>query len=196
MPISDEKKIIFIHIPKNAGTSLEKQFSMRATGHKPWFVYEQKYPLEWKKYIKFAIVRNPFDRLVSNYEYAKMPKSFWHSNDGNSVYGKHPDYDICNTCSFEQIIDILLNNPYELKHDGWKPQYIWICNENNDIMVDKVLKYENLNEELKQHNISDNLKILNTSNRKQYNTYYNNKLYEKIFHYYNIDFKLFYKDIL
>lgn len=192
MPISDEKKLIFVHIPKNAGTSLEKQLNMRATGHKSWEIYRNFYSREWNSYTSFAIVRNPLDRLVSNYEYAKMEKSYWHSNDGKSIYGKHPDYELCIKHSFKEIVDLLMSKPMLFKHEGWKPQHIWICDKDFNIKVHHVIKYEEMNDKLKELNICEKLQTLNTSERKEYSLYYNDDLNKKVRSIYEIDFRLFY----
>lgn len=72
-------KIIFIHIAKNCGNSM-KRFLSSAKKHelcdlgKLFHVtislkdYEKKY-LNLKKYFKFTIIRNPWDRIVSYYNF-------------------------------------------------------------------------------------------------------------------------------
>jgi len=103
--ISHKHKCIFIHIPKNAGSSVEKAFGFSdvyhqgTSRHSPvwqllgfWSerVNRKEYPLDknslWEdnkdyhnqayathfdEYHKFAIVRNPWDRLVSTWKYDK-----------------------------------------------------------------------------------------------------------------------------
>ena len=108
MPISHKHKVIFIHIPKNAGTSVLEALGIQEFGHRKWFEYQYDYPNEWETYLKFAIVRNPFDRFVSNYEYAKMEKSYWHDVDGNSISGKHKDFDICSNNPFKKVVKLLI----------------------------------------------------------------------------------------
>ena len=90
----DFDKLFFIHIPKNAGTSIENvgsknnylwgkeyNFNMdedeiqnlvqnKSIWHlPPKYLPENKNP--YKKYTNFAIVRNPYDRMVSEYKYYK-----------------------------------------------------------------------------------------------------------------------------
>ena len=91
MPVSHPHRAIFVHIPKTAGTSIEAVLGMHGGRHDigvvPYFNqvtdYEHLYggPLQhmsaqsiravlndealFRSYFKFAIVRNPWDRLVS-----------------------------------------------------------------------------------------------------------------------------------
>ncbi len=76
--IDFDNKVIFIHIPRCAGTTIEKAF----TGHDYWkinapfkhapaSIYKSFYKEEWDEYYKFSIVRNPFDRYRSMWKYSK-----------------------------------------------------------------------------------------------------------------------------
>ena len=89
MPIIDKYKTIFIHIPKTAGTSIEHtliDYSLNHRGDlKNWYGKVQGYELDHStikfmkqhcnhyndSYLKFCIVRNPYERLVSEYNYCK-----------------------------------------------------------------------------------------------------------------------------
>ena len=70
--ISEKNKIIFIHIPKCGGTSVNKSalFASHRGGHN---TYDQIKLLlskrEFYKYKAFTIVRNPWDRLASAFHY-------------------------------------------------------------------------------------------------------------------------------
>ncbi len=77
-----ENNALFIHIPKCAGTSIQKallgwNFMEFDDEHKLWAQHAtaseiKKYYLseqEWEKLFTFAFVRNPFDRAVSSYNY-------------------------------------------------------------------------------------------------------------------------------
>ena len=130
--IIDKYKAIFIHIPKNAGTSIEEYFgneSVRIQPSKHADIHEikRKFKNSYNNYKKFTIIRNPYDKMVSWYFYLKRnlgenynviefnkwikdPSKFWHIDDPISFL---------------------------------KPQFDWI-----DETVD-IIKYENLNEDLK-----------------------------------------------
>ena len=88
MPVCHNLKLCFIHIPKTAGSSVEKMLGWSGEKHligkiNPkynvcpqhlyWQELQQEVP-EVVDYIKFSIVRNPYDRLVSEYHYAKQRK--------------------------------------------------------------------------------------------------------------------------
>jgi len=173
--IIDKYKAIFIHIPKNAGTSIEEYFgneSFRIQPSKHADVHEikKKFKNSYNNYKKFTIIRNPYDKMVSWYfylkrnlgenynivefnEWIKEPSSFWHANDPISYL---------------------------------KPQCDWI-----DDTVE-IIKFENINKELNSFfNKKIDLPITNKSNRNHYLEYYNNNSLDIIYNKYKKDFKKF-----
>jgi len=143
VPISDSFGLVFVHIPKNAGTSIEKTVGMRETGHRPWSVYARRFPQEWQRYRSFAIIRDPVDRFISCYKYARMERSYWHSSvpGEDSVYGKHPDYDVTARHGLEQFIIGIATRKLVMRHPCWLPQTHWVC-ANQQIMVDEIIRYD------------------------------------------------------
>ncbi len=180
MPISHEHKLVFVHIPKNAGTSITKAFNMVHEGHHQIQEYSQILDLGYKS---FCIVRNPWDRVVSCYEYAKMDLSFYHSIEGDSIWGKHVDYDKLKGASFEECVALLESG--ELKHQGWGPQHVW--SHTRFVSVDEVIKLEELGDSL--YGVS--IKTLNTSPNKGYKSYYTPELFERVGKIYKDDILLF-----
>ena len=70
--ILESKKILFIHIPKCAGVSIEKFFGWNADRHRTLQSYADEYSEDFlESCFKFTIVRNPWDRMVSWYFYHK-----------------------------------------------------------------------------------------------------------------------------
>lgn len=74
--ISNKFKVIFIHIPKCAGCSIEKAFNEKLMNHETAENIYEKAPNLWNKYYKFTIVRNTWDRFVSMYHFRKKNKIF------------------------------------------------------------------------------------------------------------------------
>ncbi|MDF1753070.1 MAG: sulfotransferase family 2 domain-containing protein [Verrucomicrobiales bacterium] len=86
--ISLEHEFIFIHINKNGGTSFEvalrpfETLPPIANNHDPAFLIRQKIGAErFDRMESFAVVRNPFDRFVSSYEYRRQFLSPEHAPD-------------------------------------------------------------------------------------------------------------------
>ena len=75
MIVSHEHKLIFTHIPKNAGTSISQWFMEHVPDaqemphtlkhHTPHHVHTRPH----NNYDYFAVVRNPYDRLLSQYHF-------------------------------------------------------------------------------------------------------------------------------
>jgi hypothetical protein len=192
MPISDKHKLIFVHIPKNAGTSITNHLNMVDAGHHSWSYYARKYPHKWQKYKKISIIRNPWDRVVSCYEYAKMDDSYWHSSKNKARAGKHLDYDLLKDMSFLECLKLLENSPKKLRHQGWANQLNYISN-GTKIMVDYLIDIKNINEELsKILNEKIEIPLINKSNNNNYRDYYKNDDMIKIVKdYYLMDVKSF-----
>ena len=173
--IIDKYKSIFIHIPKNAGTSIEtffanNSFRIQPNKHADIFEIKRKFKNSYNNYRKFTIVRNPYDKMVSWDFYLKR-------NLGEN-------YDVI---EFNEWI----KDPSKLWHiddpiNYLKPQHEWI-----DKTV-KVLKFENLNKELnKFFEVKINLPITNKSNHEHYLNYYNKESLNIIYDRYKEDFKKF-----
>lgn len=195
--ISDIYQCIFIHIPKAAGNSIKEALELPGRGHLPWQYFYLVYPEKWDSYTKFAVVRNPWDRVVSAYHYAIMDKNFWHDNLKQGDL--HPDYELLSKKTFAECCEIIRDRRNLLRHEAWYPQHVWIAkkeNGSNSLMVDLILRYENLEndftvlcEKLGISNI--HLPQVNPSNPEMYRTYYSDETRKIIEHVYATDIKLF-----
>ncbi len=104
MVISKYHKFLFIHVPKNAGSSIT--FALRNHGdiiseptkHETLAQIEARYDLTGYKI--FAFVRNPWERLYSFYNYME-------------IRGKLPQVK-----SFEQFVDMIRHNDKRIMN--WK----------------------------------------------------------------------------
>lgn len=195
MPISNELELIFIHIPKNAGTAItnSKTAKFFSGGHQSAKEIMNQYPKEWNQYFKFAVVRNPWDRVVSNYEYAIMEKSYWHHISENNPGAAHFDYHTLKNKTFEDCVNLLYKNRESLRHQGWSPQYVWISDNDKNVLVDKIFYHEKLDTDKEFNKMIPDLEKINISTRKSvnYKDYYTDDLINKVSEIYDYDIKLF-----
>lgn len=177
MPVSHEHDFLLVHVPKNAGTAIQEAFGAHEmTGHRTARQYADEVPELWDDYLTVAPVRNPFDRAVSSYEYARQEESYWHDaeNPDQAVHGKHPDYDALQGKSFLEALRMLP----ELDHHGWHRQVKYVCDEDENVMVDAVVRVESLGPDLRRAcrgaGISDvpELPVLNESSDGGWRSYY------------------------
>ena len=195
MNISDEFRCIFIHIPKAAGTSIKEAMSLSGQGHPPWQYFAENYPEKWRNYQKFTIIRNPWDRVVSAYSYAKLKESYWH----NEKVGLHPDYEILKDKSFSQCCQILQQERHLLSHESWHPQHLWITNtvaEKPAFVVNTILRCETLDSDFEKFCRTLGAGALklphtNKSRHAPYKKYYNTKTRKIIAKLYRMDIELF-----
>lgn len=191
-----KNKVIFIHVPKVAGTGLQKSLGF-SVGHTHLYIYELKNRKNFNEYFKIGFVRNPWDRLVSAFFYIKQG-------------GNKSDYDLMlkdkleRVDTFEKFV-LELDNNIEFRKEilniiVFSSQYCWLMNLMGEVGVDYVGRFENLEEDFlilkeKLHRKDAKLKKHNTSNHKPYWTYYNEetveivrKIYSKDVIAFNYDF--------
>ena len=69
---SDKYKIIFIHVPRTGGGTINNllEIPREDQGHRaPWEIRLSIDPGKWEEYDKVVMCRNPWDRMVSLYKY-------------------------------------------------------------------------------------------------------------------------------
>ena len=186
--ISKKNKLIFFHIPKNAGTSVSSLLLKNESFYYPWVILskilrkfkrtdnfffdnfqkkiylftshetvrtiERKISSEiYDNFFKFAVVRNPYSRFVSRYNYMKLTNTL-------------------KELSFPEF----LKKHVELSLIA-DQQYKFLLNKNGKIGVNKIIKFENINEEMTELSKANNLKLskfkkLNISTTENYKDYY------------------------
>tara|TARA_Y100000389_G_scaffold37455_2_gene31799 strand:- start:1549 stop:2151 length:603 start_codon:yes stop_codon:yes gene_type:complete len=194
MPWNIKKKILFVHIPKTGGTTIEIQMGARPANMTSWNIqagygwpnnkaiqhytckeYQIYKPDIYKEYWKFSIVRHPFNRFISDMNM-------------NPVL-KNKDIDIAISFVENIVINKLYND--NLYYDHFKPQTDFIYDEENNLLVDKLFRYEEFNTISKNthlHFINTNIKI--HSNYPKKFIHLNKIQQQRIFRLYQRDFEL------
>ena len=186
----DERKCIFVHIPKTAGISLTNSlFNNMGGSHRTMKNYMLYYNnKEFNDYYKFCFVRNPWDRLVSSYHFLKQ-------GGFNEIDKSWAEENLSKFSNFENFIMNGLKENKIQKYFHFIPQYkfVMICNK---VMVDKVYKFEDIGaafEDLQE--IFCTRSILQHSNktkkRSNYKEFYNREMVEVVSEVYKKDIKLF-----
>ena len=97
---------IFVHIPKTAGKSINRFFGMEWQKHKDLSRYAQELPPQlFSSYFKFAIVRNPWDRILSDYNFQNKKNA-----PANEKLFTLDDRG--RTRSFREWLDAAFSNPF------------------------------------------------------------------------------------
>jgi len=220
--ISDKFNCIFVHIPKTAGQSIENFFlslhglsweeraplllrynldpeqGPQALAHLTAMEYVEFNHISsetFNKYFKFAFVRNPWDRLVSEYNYRNYNKKYTFKEFVNSGF---PDKDNFSD-AYRHII----------------PQYDLLYSLNGELLVDFVGKFEDLQNDFnivclklgistsllphinsfnKERNLKNRLRsfLFKTKKiKKHYTEYYDDELKNKVGKIYSKDISAF-----
>ena len=136
--INDELKFIFIHIPKTGGSSIEQIFGREnrlkdKTVHAPLSVYDLE---KYKDYYKFSFVRNPWDKLVSEYFWFTNNKYRFPTRTAKNFYRKHAP-------TFVDFVPLFLNN--KMGHKPHRMHYFWFLHPIDKF--DFIGKLENFQED-------------------------------------------------
>jgi len=189
--IDNKYNFLFIHIPKCAGTSIEKFFgydydnnkyieSDFKIGHPKHMTLNEYSSILHRKILdnifKFTIIRNPFDLVVSQYNYSLHSEGvLWNGQN---------DYEYKKNITFNDYVVFLKNIKYNTIKSRLNKN-VYSLDEyfvSDNIKLDFIGRYENLEQDFKiicdELNISDKtLPFENKSkvNKINYQDYYNEK---------------------
>ena len=161
-----EKKCVFFHVPKTAGISISNSlFGDIKWGHRSVHFYKSHYGKKvFNSLYKFCFVRNPYDRLFSAYTFLKEGGI---NNQDLEFSNSH----LQEFASFDEFVLKGLEKEEIMNWVHFKPQYTFVCDENDNIVMDFVGKMENLNADFntvcKHLNIESELQNLNMSSAKK-----------------------------
>jgi len=197
--ISHQYQCIFIEVPKTGSTSIrsilghpkkphlniqevkEKFFHEVPLSTNPVKRFFQTRTLKqkWEQYYKFGFVRNPWDRVVS-------------------LYLRKEGIQMSDKMSFPEFVHWIENSSDTCIHPSpHKNQLDWFLDKNQQIAVDFIGKFENLNEDWKH--ISKHLGInaplphanQNPAKKKHYTEYYTDELRDIIAEKFHKDIEYF-----
>jgi len=180
-------KILFIHINKTGGSSIIRALNMMQVHLSAELIFSDKLKNDeqydlwkawtngkrrttynwdsleniknyWNVYNKFSIVRNPWDRVVSDFFYCKK-ENF-----------------VSKELTFSEEVKYNKDNK-----ERWKlPCYDWLS-LNGDIVVENILRFENLEKDFRkmcsQLGLPNSIQLphLNKTKHKHYTEYYNDE---------------------
>jgi hypothetical protein len=204
--LSNINELIFIHVAKAAGTSIWKNLGMTKDDRGIFTILQLKDMIDTDKfnsYKKFTVVRNPWDRIVSLYEYRKKEgheKYIYGDNDytfkewlmNPNIKGLENEQILFTPDFYKNHFEKLGMDWYRI-HKHWLPQLNMISSKDDEILVDIILEFENLENDWNELSmfIGKKLKPLekhNITKKKNYRDYYDEETKDYIS-------KLYVKDI-
>ena len=137
-----DRGILFIHVPKAAGTSINQALYGRFMGHPRASDVEQWGSESLRRLPRFAVVRNPWSRLVSAYRFAKRGTGIGVVSAGM----RDPEqYRVAEFGSFERFVQEWLLARDVTRLDGvFRPQHLYLSDRRGRTIVDHVGRFENL----------------------------------------------------
>jgi len=189
------KNAVFIQIPKTAGTSIRNTLHFYPTlrGYNNRFDQHQTVrdvirlagQEKWEKAFTFSFVRNPWSRVVSMHRFS----------------GKQGYIDESMAGNFEAYVDMICDftkkeDPQKMLKKHFYPQVDWLKDNEGNINVDFIGRFENLHEDFdrlcKALGEKGQLKKLNVSwPPMDYRQCYTDALAEKVGEYYKEDIDYF-----
>jgi hypothetical protein len=122
----DQNQCIFVHIPKTAGVSICRSlFGNLAGGHTTIHTYQMIFDKnEFDNYFKFTFVRNPWDRLVSAYNFLK-------SGGMSTADNRWIEKNLFNFHDFDNFVLRGIKRKNIKKYLHFRPQHEYVCEPRN-----------------------------------------------------------------
>lgn len=185
----DERRAIFVHIPKAAGTSV----ALSLFGELPYHYTAGHYRVifgrrTYRRYFKFAFVRNPWDRLYSAYHYLRA--GGW--NDADKAWA---EANLARFTSFDQFVLEWLTRERLASYMHFHTQASFICDWRGRPIIDHLGYFETLEEDFRliaaRLGVDAALGHVNRSDRKDYRAAYSSAAMERVAEVYREDIEAF-----
>lgn len=136
-----EAGALFIHVPKNGGTSVCNQLYGCSMMHQTIRYYQHVTPNLCKNLPSFAVWRDPVERFVSAWAFARK--------GGTSTVKIHPSVNDLYR-SFHTLDDAISHvenqsSPYTVDH-VFRPQSWYVCGQDGTLMVDTLFPMEKISQ--------------------------------------------------
>lgn len=165
-----KKGFIFVHIPKAAGTSISEALGIVDPGHYCLKEYKSKLGEDFDGFYKFAVVRDPWDRVASSFFYAQRHVA------------KYPYSSVAFVAEYANFSDFVkcwISKGNIEKHYFFKTCYDYVVVE-GQVAVDDVVKFEALHEDFicvaESLSISSDLPHKNSNGLKDYRELYDEEM--------------------
>lgn len=182
------RSYIFIHINKTGGTSVVNVVGAPSKKYKRHLTVKEIIDMvgqeNFRKAYRFSIVRNPWDKVVSHYNYRTR------TNQTKMKEDPIPFIDWV-ICTYGDAKDgFYYDNP-----KMFQPQVEWLRDYNGNIAVDSIIKFERLSEGFQEIakiiGVNGNLPHLNKSSRGNYRNYYDRETINIVYNWFHDDVELF-----
>jgi hypothetical protein len=147
--------IALIHIPKNAGSSVEQALYGMKIGHRTWAETRALAPEQFDKWHKIAVVRDPIDRFVSAFRYLSTGGRNAHDHEFSRRFVRGKD-----------INDFVASlSPQAMRWFHFRPQSEFVTADGK-LKIDELIQLPSVGERLSQL-IDTPLPHLNASTQRR-----------------------------
>jgi hypothetical protein len=165
-PLVRKKRILFIHVPKNAGTSISKALYGCSLGHMTAYLYRQADAQLFGTALRFAILRDPVDRFLSAFSFIQ--------NGGGEDVVVEPGFAavLKKLNSIDSILDFIEKNMSDIYQidNVLRPQSWYLMDNSGNLIIENIFVLgfhdKELSEFLNALNVS-NLQVLNRTRREE-----------------------------
>ncbi|MEM1113375.1 MAG: sulfotransferase family 2 domain-containing protein [Pseudomonadota bacterium] len=160
---SFSRNLVYIHIPKAGGSSIgHALFGSDRVGHYPYFVYKIRDADRFAGSLKFSVVRNPVSRLISAFDFIMTGGKGRADEKCRSAITSRIGTD----ASCEDFVLKVLDDHFLKDWVHFVPQHLFIFDTKRNLMVDFLLKQENLASDWiefsETHGLSSELAVYNS----------------------------------